>query len=66
MAAMRLVTALMALIMTVALAEKVEFGYTLGPSGTICFLENIGEQVNGKSHPTPHHPLTPCLVCSNR
>ena len=38
------ISALMASVM----GEKVEFSYTLNQSGTICFLENVGENVNGK------------------
>ena len=45
----RIVTLVIVFLATVTFAEKVEFEYNLAPSGTICFLENIGEQVNGKS-----------------
>ena len=48
MAGLKIVTLVFALVASLTCAEKVEFEYMLGPSGTICFLENIGEQVNGK------------------
>ena len=30
-------------------AEKLEFTHTIAPTASQCFLENLGEAVNGKS-----------------
>ena len=49
MAGNRIVTLVfLSALMAFTVAEKVEFNYTLVQSGTICFLENVGENVNGK------------------
>jgi len=39
---------LVALFATVALAEKMELSHTLAGQQNICFLEHIGEGVQGK------------------
>ena len=39
---------LSAVLMSVSVAEKIEFSHTLIPKNTICFLEQIGEGNQGK------------------
>ena len=47
----RMICALLSSLMLVVgtQAEKVEFSSVIVPSGTQCFLENIGETIQGKS-----------------
>ena len=38
----------MVMMTQMVVSEKIEFVNTVGPSGTTCFLENIGESIQGK------------------
>ena len=49
----------MFLMAQMAMTEKIEFVNTVGPSGTTCFLENIGESIQGKYFTKNSDPQKP-------
>ena len=44
----RIVLMVGTLLASLALAEKIQFSNEVTPSGTTCYLENIGETIQGK------------------